>query len=53
MEFRLLKSSDWGFEGTVVVETLDDLLRLIEENGNVVVSLKGKPTIEIYDNYRE
>ena len=48
---RTLKLKDWFIE----VETLDDLLKLMEKEGELIIGQYGRkyPYIEIYDYYRE
>ena len=50
MEFSVKKSSNSRFRDTVEINTLEELLDFIEENGSIILS---EDTIEIYDWYRE
>lgn len=47
----------WGAYETDTIElnTLDDLLALVNKEGEIIVSKteKGQHTLEIYDDYRE
>ena len=40
---------------TIEINTLEELMKLIEKEGQIVISpnSKGLPTIEIYDDWRE
>lgn len=63
MEFTLMKSSDWDFEETVEINTLEDLKGLQDkykipdntenwENPPLIINFNSH-IIEIYDYYRE
>lgn len=63
MEFTLRKASDWDFEETVEINTLEDLKELQEkykipdnpgiwENPSLIINFNTH-IIEIYDYYRE
>ena len=51
MKFRLEKASDWGFEKEVEINTLEELMALVEEYGEDLVI--NKERIIIYDDYLE
>jgi hypothetical protein len=47
---------DFGYKMyTIEIRTLEELMKLIEKEGQIVISpnSKGLPTIEIYDDWRE
>ena len=50
MKFLVKKSSDRHFEKTIEINTLEELLDFVEENGSIILS---EDSIEIYDWYRE
>lgn len=63
MEFTLRKASDWYFEETITINTLEDLKEL-QDNYTIKDSYNSwdkpkliidfnKNTIELYDYYRE
>ena len=56
MKAYLSKSSDWSFGEDIEVNTLDDLLDLIEaykESLIINVTDNGELSIEVYDDWRE
>lgn len=63
MKFTLMKSSDWDFEETVEINTLEDLKELQDKykipdntetwkNPSLIINFNTH-IIEIYDYYRE
>lgn len=63
MEFTLIKSSDWDFEETIEINTLEDLKELqdkykvpdnpgIWENPALIINFNNH-IIEIYNYYKE
>jgi len=56
MKFKLTKASDWNFETEIEINTLDDLLKLLETEGKLVLGNFDddcKYSIIIYDDYLE
>ena len=65
MKFRIYRTSDYencpcdgAFKGIdswfINIESLEELMKLIENVGDIIVSNSQKdPNIEIYDYYRE
>lgn len=51
MIFRLMKSSDYWYEGTVEINTLEELLEF-QDNSKCPIIISGD-IIEVYDHYRE
>lgn len=63
MKFTLMKSSDWSFEETIEINTLEDLKELQDKykipdnpeiwgNPSLIINFNTH-IIEIYDYYRE
>ena len=50
MNFKVTKASDCNYKGTVEINSLEDLLAFIEENGVIIM---GSRIIKIYDDYVE
>ena len=59
MIFTLRKTSDWHFEESIDIDTLEQLRELSAKyDANLIINFgdvwtDGKPEIEIYDDYRE
>ena len=64
MTFTVTKTSDWGSKETREIETLDELLQFVRDNGPVIISreldfddpfefVEKGFALEIYDSYRE
>lgn len=51
MIFRLMKSSDYFYEGMVEINTLEELLEF-QDNSKSPIIISGD-LIEVYDDYRE
>lgn len=53
MKFVVTKSSDWGYEDEVEINTLEEMKDFqIQAQHSIIVSFYTG-TIEIYDGYRE
>ena len=50
MRFEVSRSSSGKIERIVEINTLEELMNFVEENGSIILS---EDTIEIYDWYRE
>lgn len=59
MKFNVTKTSDWGYRKTIEINTLEELMKFVEDNDEIVLIPSHKfkedvlPTIEIYDTWRE
>ena len=53
MEFKLLKSSDFGFEEKIDINKFSQIIDLCKNEGGRVIIDTNKMEIEIYDDYRE
>ena len=53
MIFEVSKSSDYGFQDTVNISTLEELEKFQRDCGHDIIIVFRSKTIEIYDGYRE
>lgn len=53
MTMKLRKASDWCFDGTVEVNTLEDLRKLSEKYGAELIVNFEDNAVTIYDDYVE
>ena len=50
MIFEVTKCSDWNYKNKIEINTFEELISFVKENGKIVFDGIG---IEIYDYYRE
>ena len=53
MIFKVNKSSDWDYNDTVCINSIEDLQKFQEECGHSIIINFKYNSIEIYDTYRE
>lgn len=68
MKFNVTRTSDWGYEEQIEINSLEELISFIKEQGSCIVTvpmvpigIEGTdsfkksliPSIEIYDDWRE
>ncbi len=50
MKFKLTKASDWDFDCEIEINTLEELITFIKEEGSIILY---EDMIMIYDSYVE
>lgn len=61
MKFDVKKSSNWNYHKVVQINTLEELMKFVKDNGRIIIesdisplcSKPVRPSIEIYDYWRE
>lgn len=57
MQFNITRSSGWGIEDEIEINTLEELINWIKQTGESVIihidDIEDEKTLEIYDDYRE
>ena len=53
MVFKVDKASDWKYESTIEINTLEDLINFAKEVGSELVFNADEMQITIYDDYLE
>lgn len=58
MNFNITRTSDWDFSEQKEINTLEELMLFIKNNGSCIITHAAEPyvkihQIEIYDDYRE
>lgn len=52
VKFKVEKTSNWGYQAEVEINTIEELIKFIKDNGSKIIICEDN-TIEIYDTYRE
>jgi hypothetical protein len=50
MKFKIRKASDWKYKSELEINTLEELINFVEENGEIILD---EDEIMIYDDYIE
>ncbi len=54
IKFNIDKASDWKYKDQIEIETLEELMKFIEDNGSVVIRIyDNRNDITICDGYIE